>query len=72
MPTPRLRFRARIELNGFNPYVLAGATRAARLKAGRRKPIPVRITVNGKPDAASLLRRVHYRAKAEAAGRVSG
>ena len=50
MPTPRLRFRARIELNKINPYVLVGAARAARLKAGWRKPMPVRITVNGKPD----------------------
>ena len=48
----RLRFRARIEINGINPYVPVKATQAARLKRGWRKPMPVRITVNGKPAAA--------------------
>ena len=46
----RLRFRARIELNKINPYVLVSAARATRLEPGWRKPMPVRITVNGKPD----------------------
>jgi hypothetical protein len=52
MPAARLRFRARIEINGINPYVPVRATQAARLKAGWRKPMPVRITVNGEPAAA--------------------
>ena len=50
MPGSKLRFRARIELNKINPYVLVRAAQAARLKSGWRKPMPVRITVNGKPD----------------------
>jgi len=49
MATSKLRLRARIELNKINPYVLVRATQAARLKAGWRKPMPVRIQVNGKP-----------------------
>jgi Bacteriocin-protection, YdeI or OmpD-Associated/Domain of unknown function (DUF1905) len=45
-----LRFRARIEINGINPYLLVSATRAARLKPDWRRPLPVCIRVNGKPD----------------------
>lgn len=48
---PALRFRARIEINGINPYVLVDAGRAQRLKPGWRKPLPVCVRVNGKPDA---------------------
>ena len=29
-----LSFRARLEINGINPYVLVSADQAARLKAG--------------------------------------
>jgi hypothetical protein len=45
-----LRFRSRIEINNINPYVLVDADRAARLKKDWRRPMPVRIQVNGKPD----------------------
>jgi hypothetical protein len=45
-----LRFRARIALNAINPYVLVEAARAAKLAKGWRKPMPVRIQINGKPD----------------------
>jgi Domain of unknown function (DUF1905)/Bacteriocin-protection, YdeI or OmpD-Associated len=50
MPGPKLRFRALIEIRGINPYVLVSAEQAARLKRNWRKPMPVRIQVNGKPD----------------------
>jgi Domain of unknown function (DUF1905)/Bacteriocin-protection, YdeI or OmpD-Associated len=46
-----LRFRSRIEINNINPYVLIDAGRAARLKKGWRKPLPVRVRLNGKPEA---------------------
>jgi hypothetical protein len=46
----RLRFRSLIEINKINPYVLISAARAARLKPGWRRPMPVRIRVNGKPQ----------------------
>ncbi len=49
MAASSLRFRARIELNKINPYVLVRAAQVARLKPGWRKPMPVRIQVNGKP-----------------------
>jgi hypothetical protein len=45
-----LRFRARIEINKANPYVLVDAEKATRLKKGWHRPMPVRIQVNGKPD----------------------
>ncbi|HTZ80588.1 MAG TPA: YdeI/OmpD-associated family protein [Stellaceae bacterium] len=45
-----LRFRARIEINDINPYVRIDARRAARLQKGWRRPMPVRVQVNGKPD----------------------
>ncbi len=46
----RLRFRSLIALNDINPYVLVSAERAARLQPGWRRPMPVSIRVNGKPD----------------------
>jgi hypothetical protein len=49
---PVLRFRSKIEINNINPYVLVDAKRATRLKKGWRKPLPVRVRINGKPDAA--------------------
>src|ERR1700741_3436422 len=45
----RLRFRARIEINGINPYVRVRAEQAARLKPKWRKPMPVCVQVNRKP-----------------------
>jgi hypothetical protein len=45
-----LRFRSVIEINKINPYVLVRASRVARLKRGWRKPLPVRVRVNGKPE----------------------
>jgi hypothetical protein len=45
-----LRFRSLIEINNINPYVLVSAKRAARLQKGWRKPLPVRVRVNGKPE----------------------
>jgi hypothetical protein len=50
MPGPKLRFRAPIAIRGVNPYVPVSALRAAELKPGWRRPMPVRIQVNGKPD----------------------
>jgi hypothetical protein len=45
-----LRFRAAIEMNGINPFVLVSATRAARIQKSWRKPMPVLVRVNGKPE----------------------
>ncbi len=51
MSNRKLRFRAPIEIRGINPFVLVSAKRAARLKPDWCKPMPVRIQLNGKPDA---------------------
>jgi hypothetical protein len=48
-PSP-LRFRSVIKINNINPYVLVTAAQAARLKKNWRKPLPVRIRVNGQPQ----------------------
>jgi hypothetical protein len=47
-----LRFRSVIKINGVNPYVLVSAKRAARLRKSWRKPMPVLVRVNGKPEKA--------------------
>ncbi|HEY4249313.1 MAG TPA: YdeI/OmpD-associated family protein [Lacunisphaera sp.] len=46
----KLRFRSIIEINGINPYVLVSSRRAAKLRKAWRKPMPVRIRVNGQPE----------------------
>lgn len=47
-----LRFRSAIQMNGINPYVLVSAARAARIRKGWRRPLPVCVRVNGKPKDA--------------------
>lgn len=46
----RLRFRAVIGIEGINPYVLVSARRAARLYPGWRRPMPVRVCIDGQPE----------------------
>jgi Bacteriocin-protection, YdeI or OmpD-Associated/Domain of unknown function (DUF1905) len=43
-------FKAVIELRGVNPYVLVSRARAARLKPGWRRPMPVLVQINGQPE----------------------
>lgn len=45
-----LRFRSVIQIQKINPYVLVSAKRAARIRKDWRKPLPVRVRVNGKPE----------------------
>jgi hypothetical protein len=44
-----LNFKAVIEIYIGNPYVLVSPERAAKLKAGWKKPMPVLVQINGKP-----------------------
>lgn len=44
-----LRFKAKIEINGINPFVPVDAELAARLCEGWRRPMPVLVQVNGAP-----------------------
>jgi hypothetical protein len=39
-----------IEIRNGNPYILVSAVRANTIKPGWRKPIPVLVRINGKPD----------------------
>lgn len=50
MQSATLRFRRRIRINGVNPYVLIGPRQALRLRKNWRKPMPVRVQINGKPE----------------------
>jgi hypothetical protein len=43
-------FRALIKIHGINPYVLVSAQRASELKPGWRKPMPVLVRIDGKPE----------------------
>lgn len=45
-----MRFTKEIEIRDGNPYVLVSATRVQKIKPGWRKPLPVLIRINGKPD----------------------
>ena len=45
-----LRFSGIIKIIGVNPYVLVSAARAKMLKPGWRKPLPVLVRINGKPE----------------------
>jgi predicted dehydrogenase len=45
-----MQFRATIEIRGINPYVFVSTERAATLKRGWRKPMPVRVQINDQPD----------------------
>jgi Domain of unknown function (DUF1905)/Bacteriocin-protection, YdeI or OmpD-Associated len=45
-----LRFHATIRIVGLNPYVRVSAVRAGALKPGWRKPMPVRIRIDGQPE----------------------
>ena len=47
-----LRFRSVIKIEGINPFVLVNARRVARIQKNWRKPLPVRVRVNGKPEKA--------------------
>lgn len=45
-----LRYRARIEINGINPFVPVDPEQAAALHEGWRKPMPVLVQINGAPN----------------------
>ncbi|MES2826439.1 MAG: YdeI/OmpD-associated family protein [Pseudomonadota bacterium] len=48
--TASIVFTATIEKRGINPYVLVSAQLAAQLKENWRKPLPVLVQVNNKPE----------------------
>ena len=44
------RFRATIRIRIGNPYVLISADRARAIRSGWRRPMPVLVRINGKPN----------------------
>jgi hypothetical protein len=46
------RFRSVIEIQNINPYVRVSARHAAQIQKHWRKPLPVRVRINGQPKAA--------------------
>lgn len=50
MESNSLHFTAAIEIYNGNPYILVSAERAKILKDGWKKPLPVLVQVNDKPD----------------------
>jgi Bacteriocin-protection, YdeI or OmpD-Associated/Domain of unknown function (DUF1905) len=45
-------FTAVIKIRGVNPFILVSAFRANAIKPGWRKPLPVLVRINGKPENA--------------------
>ena len=48
---PTLEFSATIDIVGANPYVLVNDERATKLRPGWRRPMPVLVKINGRPDS---------------------
>ncbi len=44
-----IQFSGTIHIRGINPYVLVSAAHATTLKADWKKPMPVRVQINGEP-----------------------
>jgi hypothetical protein len=47
-----INFKAKINIREGNPYILINPKRAASLNSGWKKPMPVLIKINNKPDKA--------------------
>lgn len=47
-----LTLRRSVRIRGINPYVMVSGQQAAKLKPGWRKPLPVLVRINGKPEKA--------------------
>ncbi len=45
-----MEFAAVIKIRGINPFVLVSASRVNAIKSGWRKPLPVLVRINGKPE----------------------
>lgn len=45
-----MKFTARIELRGINPYVMVSEARAQQIRPDWKRPIPVTVQVNGQPE----------------------
>src|SRR5882757_9374858 len=52
IPMTTLSFTAVIKIRGVNPFILVSAFRANAIRPGWRKPLPVRVRINGKSAKA--------------------
>ncbi len=50
-----MNFKAKIRIFNGNPYVHMNAERASALKHGWKKPMPVLVQINGKPNPPWLI-----------------
>lgn len=48
--TTTIAFTAEVRIRGVNPYVLVSAERATALRPGWRRPLPVVVRVDGRPE----------------------
>ncbi len=48
---PKLSFQATIEIFNGNPFVYVSAKRVKKIKPDWKKPLPVLVQINGKPDS---------------------
>lgn len=52
---PALSFSAVIQIYNGNPYIYISPARAQKIKVDWKKPLPVIVRINGKPDAGWLI-----------------
>jgi len=48
-------FNASVKIRGINPLIEVSASQAAAIKTGWRKPLPVLVRINGKPETAHRI-----------------
>jgi hypothetical protein len=51
MARPTIEFSAEIQIVGANPFVLVDDEQATKLRPGWRRPMPVTMRINGRPDS---------------------
>lgn len=56
MAEPVLAFTAVVEIRGINPFVVVSAAQVARIRPGWRRPLPVLVRLNNKPDTETAWR----------------
>jgi hypothetical protein len=50
-----IRFTQAIKLRGINPYLRVSSRHAAALKPTWKRPMPVRVTINGRPSPPAFV-----------------
>jgi hypothetical protein len=51
-----LAFSAVVKIRGINPFVDVSAAQVARIRPGWRRPLPVLVRINNKPDTETVWR----------------